>query len=610
MKEQKWQKAGYWKTEALVILLLVLFGVWINRGIEIRGLYMDDLYLWSCYGEQSFREFVFPMGSSRFRFVCNLAAWLELGLIGNHMEWIVPINIFLNTAIAYTIYRMAHIFSRSSCVGALCGIGYLASHMAYYQISQLLGIMESLALWLAIVILFLLYLYLNDRGGKSTAPFLGACGVYFILCFVHERYMVLLPLFYLILFCRKSRDKRLWAAPAAVFALIQVIRALTIGTILPAGTGHTQVTETFSLGSALGYGLEQIAYLFGFNVGPDYLNGQNFTDLPIWTLFLISVADLILAVLTAAFVVKLIRERKSHKGQGMTGLLFVCFIGGCIACSSVTIRLEMRWIYVSYGAALLFLSWMYGVLTEDVMEKGAWSRGLFYLSLTALYVILMLPVEIHYRGQYPHLYYWADQQRYNSLAEETYGTYGEDLFGKTVYIVGDEIEMSDFTAETFFKTFDKERKAEGTSVVHIEDVREIGLIEEDMLVLKEEPENDRFRDVTQTVRELKCRGLYGYYEDGWIDERAKVQVMAGSTGEIGLDFYYPGEITGDQWITVYVDEEPQLYLELTDSFLSASLQEEPYETVTLEFETNFYVPDAQEQRGARKLAAILNMTAD
>ena len=58
-----------WKDEVITAGLLLAFGFMINAGIEISGLFMDDLYLWSCYGEQTFREFVFPLGSTRFRFL-------------------------------------------------------------------------------------------------------------------------------------------------------------------------------------------------------------------------------------------------------------------------------------------------------------------------------------------------------------------------------------------------------------------------------------------------------------------------------------------------------------------------------------------------------------
>ena len=40
---------GKWKDEIIAAGLLMAFAFFINRGIEIKGLYMDDLYLWSCY---------------------------------------------------------------------------------------------------------------------------------------------------------------------------------------------------------------------------------------------------------------------------------------------------------------------------------------------------------------------------------------------------------------------------------------------------------------------------------------------------------------------------------------------------------------------------------
>ena len=126
-----------WKTDLIVLFVLISLAFWINQGMEIKGLYMDDLYLWSCYGEQSFFQFVFPIGSTRFRFLYYLFAWLELALIGNHVWLIVPINILLNVGIAFTLYQMAHRFSHSATVGALAGIAFLFSRMSYYQIGQL-----------------------------------------------------------------------------------------------------------------------------------------------------------------------------------------------------------------------------------------------------------------------------------------------------------------------------------------------------------------------------------------------------------------------------------------------------------------------------------------
>lgn len=598
------------KDDVIVALLLTLFAFWVNRGMEIRGLYMDDLYLWSCYGEQSFLEYVFPVGSTRFRFLYYLAAWLQLALVGSHVEWFVPINIALNVGIAFTLYFMAKKFSRSTCIGALMGIAFLASRMAYYQIGQVYGLMETMALWMAIGILYLLCGYLNERDGLEKRRFFIASGLYFGICFVHERYMVLLPLFYLVLICRKARNKRLWITPAAVFGFVQLIRLQTIGGLAPAGTGGTDVADTFSLKEAIKYAFSQVAYLFGVNAGPEHLNGQNFREAPVIVMMLIVIADLMLLGMVIAFLFKLIQNRKTCLPMLWTSLLFIGFIGGCIVCSSVTIRVEMRWIYVSYAAALLYLSWIYGTITEGMVEQGKWTSAVPYMAMTSLYVVLMLPVELFYRGMYPNLYYWPNQSRYNSLAEVTYGTYGEEIFGKNIYIVGNEFEMSDFTANTFFKVFDEERKAEGTTVEHIQDIREIGFIDGNMLVLKEDPAHNRFLDITDAVKDFKCRVAYGYYDDNWMDERAEMQVMAGGTGLIELEFYYPRDLTGDQWITVYADEEAEIYLEMTQNRETCELQVRPYQVVNLKFETNFYVPEAQEQRGEKKLAVLMSMKAE
>lgn len=594
-----------WKNDLLAALLLMGFAFLINRGITIKGLYMDDLYLWSCYGEQSFFQYVFPVGSTRFRFLYYLAAWLQLAVTGNHVEWFVPVNILLNAGVAFTLYRMAGRMSRSTYVGILCGIVYLASRMSYYQIGQVYGLMETMALWMAIGILYLLLLY--DQGGDGERYFLWAVFLYFAVCFMHERYMVLFPLFFLALFLQKEKNRRLIVTPVGAFALVQVIRKVTIGGLAPAGTGGTDVADTFSLGTAVRYALSQAAYLLGVNAGPEYLNGENFRQSPLWVWVLLGLADLMLLMLAVSFAAKMFHCGKACRSYLGASLLFLGFIAGCIACSSVTIRVELRWVYVSFAAVLLFLAWIYGVLTDGMAERGRWVDALPFLGMLSLYVLFMLPVEVHYRQMYPNVYFWTNQNRYNSLAEETYEKYGDDIFGKTIYIIGNEYEMSDFTADTFFKVFDKERKAEGTRVTHINDVRDIGLVDGNMLVLREEPEADRFQDVTGMVRDLKCRPLYGYYEDGWMDERAEIQVMAGQNGIIELTFFYPQEVQAEQWVTVFVDGEPVQYLLFTDHELTAAVEAQPHQTLVLGFETNFYIPQAQEQRGESRLAALLTL---
>ena len=162
------KQADVWKNHVIAAILLMGFAFFINRGIEIKGLYMDDLYMWSCFGEQSFLEYVFPIGGSRFRFLFYLVSWLEMALIGTHVNWMVPINIILNGFVAVTLYGMGWKMSRSKLIGFLAGIAYLLSSLSYYQISQGLGVMETMALWMGIGILYCLFQFLHDAHKSRT----------------------------------------------------------------------------------------------------------------------------------------------------------------------------------------------------------------------------------------------------------------------------------------------------------------------------------------------------------------------------------------------------------------------------------------------------------
>ena len=615
----KWYRL---KDDMIVAILLMAFAFIINAGIEIRGLFMDDLYLWSCYGEQSFREFVFPIGSTRFRFVYYLAAYLQLALIGNHITWFVPCNIIVNGLIAYTVFCFGRKLAGNRVIGFCCGLVYLLSRMSYYQISQVYGLMESMALWMAIGILYSLYCYMNEKRGNQTFLWI-ADGLYFGICFVHERYMVLLPVILAAMLMKREKKAKNWLIPVALFALVQVIRMLTIGTISPAGTGGTDVADTFNLAQTIRFGIHQVLYMFGINPGDAYLSGIRWRDTARWVKMLVMIADAVLGLLGLAYVVKLVRDRKNLGRNLCNTLLFILFIGGCIACSSVTIRLEVRWVYVSMTAALLFLAYMCGAIMRPVQkdhENEQEKKAVFSLSRyhcvvaccagVVLYTLLMFPVERYYRSYYPELYFWHNQERYNSLAEETYEKYGDGVFGKKIYILENTYEVSDFNASTFFKTFDPQRKAEGTEVIFVDSIRDFGQVTDNMLVLREEPEFHAYQDITSLVRELKCNSEYGYYGDGWMDESARIRVMAGSTGLIQLQFLYPGELTGEEISQIYQDDELVMEVPITQNITYVELQEEPYAMVELQFENNFYLKDALEQRGEERFSMMVQITAD
>lgn len=573
--------------DLLWIALLAVFAFYVNRDIVIKGLYMDDLYMWSCYGEQPLLEFAFPIGTStRFRPVYWLATYLQMAIVGNHISWFVPFNILCNLAVAASVYYIIKKLSRYRFLGFLGGVCYLVSRFAYYQIGQALGLMETMALFMAVWILYLLYRYVNAPHERTRAELLseeeqrqraGCDGskqggrqkgglkirlvksgdwrfglslfLYFLLVFTHERYLALLPLFYLALLFRLLREnrpyrgaflrenRRLFLAPLLLFLLIFLIRTLAIGTAIPAGTGGTEVTETFHVSEAVGYALSQVLYMFGVNAGPEHLCGLPWKETPLMIKTLTKLGCLFLFVICAMFALTELLNLCSKKPSDRTrffcalqnSFLFAAFIALCIGCSSVTIRVEMRWIYVSYTAALLFCTWMIGEIVDNYRKSaddggktGEVSDNVFSRAgngtadriltpgvvaglLCAVflgYTLLSAATNLFYRQYFPKLYFWADQLRMNSLAEETWEKYGTELFGKHIYILGNSYGMSDFYKDTFFKTFDPDKKAEGTEVSFAKteaDIPKDVLRSGNLIVLEEVPEENAYRDVTEEI---------------------------------------------------------------------------------------------------------------
>ena len=68
-KKDSLAKFYRWKGEVLIAGALLVFAFLINAGIEIHGLYGDDLTLWSDFHEMPFWKFMFPIGQDRFPFL-------------------------------------------------------------------------------------------------------------------------------------------------------------------------------------------------------------------------------------------------------------------------------------------------------------------------------------------------------------------------------------------------------------------------------------------------------------------------------------------------------------------------------------------------------------
>ena len=587
----------------LAFLFLLGSAYWINRQIHIKALYMDDLYLFSFFREQNFFEFSFPIGQAvRFRPVYWAISYIEMALVGADPNRYLHFNIFLNSLLAFFLFFFSLKMTKKRILSLSLGLLFLSAHFAYYQIGQAIGILETLALGFALLTLYFLYRQIDCQERVFGKMLFFSHLFFFLLIFTHERYVALLPLFYIPLFFRgkqadvntavgaqniglkeaeesenakaadyaKASESALSGIATAGKQYIVVeqgesenpntgvstsaytnasagtsagasasaststsaytnvsesvsarkqnnperkalkrpkllpfflpfvqaflffgIRSLAIGSFIPKGTGGTEVQDGFSLTKALSHAFSQVFYIFGIQAGPDYLAGIPWEEVGRKHRYVIYASIAVLAFSILLALLFAIRKGKLKKEFFGKNILFLCFIALCIGCSSITIRVEMRWVYVSFAAALLYFAYLLG-------NTGMPIPTFFAL----LFVCLRFPVEMKYRESFPRIYFWEDQDRMNSLAEQTIGKYGRDyVLGKQVYILENNYKMSKFYGDTFFQVFDPEMSGQGTKIHFIKDFRELPSEANfyNSLVLKEVPEERAYRDITQEV---------------------------------------------------------------------------------------------------------------
>lgn len=606
------EKYEYLKDTVLSLLLICIAFI-INKGISIRGLYMDDLLMWSTRRGTGFLKYVFPYEMRKFRPVYWAVVWIYQGIIKNNTDFIVPINILIGAGISIAIYFFAKKIAYSKTIAFLSATMFSVSRFSYYDIGQYLGLMEAMAIIFAFALCVCLYKYIN---GKANRYFYYACLFYFLDCFTHERFVVLFPmLIFAVIVKNKNRIINALAA-ISIFILSNYIRFMALKSFIPEGTGNSKVTETFKLSSFFASVKTEVLYLFGINTGPTHLNGIDFNDINIAVKILIIIGIIAFAIFICKSIYSIfIKSGRIEFDRIKNILLFLGFIIGSVVSSAVTIRVEMRWLYAPFLFLLLLVSYVYGADKKITVKKfknkkidTSLSR-IFHVSLVSATLVMlwgfcMLIGDMYYRGYYDKIYLFEGQNRANSLANETYYKYGRDLSNKRIYIIKNDFKLSDFDALEFFRVYDANIRED--IVTFIDNYRDIGTVNEDMIVLSEDKENNEYVNVTDFLKNIKVENIYGHYTDGWTDEEAKFNVMSGEHGKIRFEIMYPGELTGSESILIDANGEKET-LDLVSNITYYEIDTTPNTVVPINMKSNFYVPDAKEQRGDKKLSFILNI---
>ena len=305
----------------------------------------------------------------RFRPVASGFVLAMLNLFGDTFQHYLAVNVALHALIATLVFAISQHLTRGNWVASLVlAIVVAASRLAAYQVTQMIGPVESLTLAACLA-----GIYAAVRADESVDAawrwgWLAVLMV-FLAVHTHERFLVMavwLGGVFMLSPAVRALGLRRWLALFLACVAVPVYYVAYKTFVLKAhflvGTGGTHLDPTAA--SMMEHATQGVRSIFGFNTGPDYLVGA--TVAPNWqpayalaALFVLSWASVVLVGLWSA-----VRAQGAATGTLIDRLrwpfLLLALAVFLLVPSLLTIRLEQRWLMAPFTVVLLVAAWAAG----------------------------------------------------------------------------------------------------------------------------------------------------------------------------------------------------------------------------------------------------------
>lgn len=585
-----------------VFLLLYIFI--ISEGVYEgeRALYRDDLTAYNIYTNPnaSLWQKISDTSNNKTRYIVNIILVLFFKLVGNDFERIDTIllcwNFFISLCffiivlwagtnpISNTYRRIALAFSAT--------LIFSSSRFSYYTYSEVFGLMEGLALILTVLFSALL---IKDNF-KLEKKYWFANFILLIVVFVHERFFILAGtlLLYSLISALKSHSYRKPVKAVVIALVIPVfffaIRYLALGTRVLDGTAGSSITETFSIWRFFRYCIYQIGYLLGFNAPNNaYLNGIDPRQVPI-TVYAVTLLSVLFIVMV---FLNYIIPKSEHRGNKICKLAILwATIFFSIIASSVTIRVEMRWVYSSFAIFVFSMIYMLSAL-EVKTQRTRWlaTQGII------VWVLCSLLVEGFYRNHWAYLYYWGDRELSSSFMEAI-GPDSKEI--DRLYIVSNPGELG--WSEENIRALCAPYMISMNAIYFVNNIYDI---ESSGWVLLKEPQKNEFINISDISKNIY--NVSGWYEDGWLEQEACIRIVNTSADSLDFTLNFPYEAPAGGTVKISINGE--FYQEISQpddgNTLSVKINDFPTGVVNLKLESNFYTIENSGRSENGKLSCIL-----
>ena len=272
-----------------------------------------------------------------------------------------------------------------------------------------------------------------------------------------------------------------------------IVRYYFLRIIVPRGTDCTDLIEYFDLSRAFLFIFHQIMYLLGINLGPEYLCASNFFNTNADTKVVIIISALVLLSIIAFYIYRKKKGSDNSNDKDYYDLLFILYIFLAILESSLTIRVELRFLYARFMCLMIYVAYMLTYMFRDLYVKTNFA----VVALYTLFFATRMFMSFYFKEKSISIYVVNEQKVVNSLYEATVEKYGvENIKKKTILmtsnvyrtIIGEEMTH-------FFDQFD--RKISDRQIIYFVDdldrIQEAMKNDDEMILV--ESENFKYQEV-------------------------------------------------------------------------------------------------------------------
>ena len=215
-------------------------------------------------------------------------------------------------------------------------------------------------------------------------------------------------------------------------------------------------------------------YLCGINLGPEYLCGRSFVNTDNKMQNIIIISAILMFILILLYIVTKIShrktEKKSYNEHKNVDILFVLYIILCILQSSLTIRVELRWLLASFICLMFYISHMLSYIIDN--EKCHKIVKVFSITIFTLYLIIRVYMCIYFRDNNMNIFIINEQKVVNSLYEKTVEKYGIEKIKNLKILITSNMYRTLIEEEKthFFDQYD--RKLSDNQIIYVNDTND------------------------------------------------------------------------------------------------------------------------------------------